>query len=491
MPGKTKKKHTPVERRSFKGMALADLREAAGEERDAAQAIIDGLEAEAEERDLTDEESADFKAHTDNAKRAMDQAGRLADLEALNDRRADQRDGAVRRDTVTPAPRSPEAVRHRPHVIGGGGSGGSGGGAERRAETRHGVTLHGGGAEGEERSVEIDGERIALEPDSADYHRAAPAYDTAFRSAMRGEALTDEHRAALDPGMAEGGALLVPMTWATQIRTRLDNSFKIMQLATVYNSDEGDFGIHSEDTSMGIGSWEGDTQAIAEDESIGLGGRVLGAHRIGKNVVVPNKLLRTRQGFETFLLGRINYAVQGAMEQATMTGDGAKKPLGLFTADAKGISTARDTENTSSQTVVSADSIIDCLFSIPEQYRNRPGFRVTMNRLVRAHVEKLKDGNGEYLVNRNGMIAGQPVPTLLGVPIVESEYAPSAIAQSAYVMVFGDLSFYDINVGLGFSVLRDPFKYAEKDQTRFVCSMKGDGQPHFGEAFGRLQMKTT
>lgn len=99
-----------------------------------------------------------------------------------------------------------------------------------------------------------------------------------------------------------------------------------------------------------------------------------------------------------------------------------------------------------------ADPIIDLIFALKAGYRNAAKF--LMARKTNGAMRKLKDGQGNYLVDLR-LRDGALVETVFGFEVVGGEDMP-AIAANAFPIAFGDFAeTYTIVDRLGTSVVRD------------------------------------
>lgn len=98
---------------------------------------------------------------------------------------------------------------------------------------------------------------------------------------------------------------------------------------------------------------------------------------------------------------------------------------------------------------LTADGIIDLVYSLPQQYRRNA--KLTGSRLTHGAVRKLKDNEGQYLWEP-ALRAGEP-PTVLGYEFAECESVPDT-ATSAYPLLFADWSGYVIVDRIGMSIER-------------------------------------
>jgi HK97 family phage major capsid protein len=253
-------------------------------------------------------------------------------------------------------------------------------------------------------------------------------------------------------------------------------------------TEAASLGVPSLDTDLNDAEWTSEIGTGSQDDSLRLGRRELTPNPLAKRVKVSRKLLRlTNNRAETLVRERMAYKFGVASEKAYMTGDGNKKPLGLFTASSMGISTGRDvnlgTGGAIPLTNVTADQLIDAKYTVKAQYWMRA--RWLFHRDLIRTIRKLKDTDGAYLWKAG--LTDQP-DTILEVPFVVSEYAPNTISGNQYVGMIGDFSFYWIVDSLAFEIQRLVELYAETNQVGFIGRLETDGMPVLEEPFVRLKV---
>jgi HK97 family phage major capsid protein len=100
-----------------------------------------------------------------------------------------------------------------------------------------------------------------------------------------------------------------------------------------------------------------------------------------------------------------------------------------------------------------SDKLIDLIYALRAGYRQNARF--VLSRATQGVVRKFKDAQGNYLWQPAATAEGQA--TLLGFPVVETEYMPD-IATDAHALAFGDFRRgYLVVDRVGTRVLRDPF----------------------------------
>jgi HK97 family phage major capsid protein len=167
-------------------------------------------------------------------------------------------------------------------------------------------------------------------------------------------------------------------------------------------------------------------------------------------------------------------------EEAFFIGDGSGKPTGIF--NATGGATLGVTAATA--TAITADEIIDLMYSLKSPYRKNAVF-VTNDATVKV-IRKLKDGNGQYIWTPS-LVAGTP-DTILNKPVKTSAYVPT-IASSAKTIAFGDFGYYWVADRQGRSFQRLNELYAATGQVGFKATQRVDGKLILPEAIKVLQQK--
>lgn len=318
--------------------------------------------------------------------------------------------------------------------------------------------------------------------------RSTPEYKAAFdRFLVHGiNSLSPEDIKAMaaDPD-SQGGYLVTPQQFVTELLKEVDNMVHIRQFATVHPLTQAkSLGVVTLDSDVDDADWTTELKTGNEGD-IGLGKRSLTPHPLAKRVKVSNTLLRlTAGGAESLVRARLAYKFGVSQEKAFMTGDGNAKPLGIFTASSDGIPTSRDVVGANTTTALMADTLVDALYNLKavHQANARWGF----HRDVVKGIRKLKDKNDQYLW-APGIAGGQP-DTILAKPFFQSEYAPNTMTAGKYIGIVGDFSYYWIVDALNLAVQRLVELYAETNQTGFIGRYEGDGQPVLAEAFTRIKL---
>lgn len=157
------------------------------------------------------------------------------------------------------------------------------------------------------------------------------------------------------------------------------------------------------------------------------------------------------------------------------------KPLGLLAAEGG----AEVGVTAASATAITADEIINLIYSLKRPYRKNAKFMCNDQTL--AAIRKLKDSTGQYLWQPS-LQQGEP-DRILGYAVMTSPYFPT-IAGGKAAMAFGDFSYYNIGDRgtRSFAELKELF--AGNGMVGFVAKERVDGKLVLPEAVKLLMMKS-
>jgi HK97 family phage major capsid protein len=283
-----------------------------------------------------------------------------------------------------------------------------------------------------------------------------------------------------------GGYLAAPQQLVSGLIQAVDNAVVIRQLATKYQVNGAhSLGLPSLDTDPADANWTTELATGSEDSSMAFGKRELAPHPLAKLLKVSEKLLRMTD-VESLVRERLAYKFGVTEEQAFMTGTGASQPLGLFTASDDGIPTSRDVSTDNTTTALTADGLINALYSLKPQYQRSPNTRWLFHRDAVKMIRKLKSNDNQYIW-QPGIVAGQP-DMLFNIPVIQSEYVPNTFTAALYVGMVGDFSKYVIADSVSLSIKRLVELYAATAQVGFICRTEVDGMPALAEAFARVKL---
>jgi HK97 family phage major capsid protein len=305
--------------------------------------------------------------------------------------------------------------------------------------------------------------------------RASDSYRKLFNDFLRGAVTKKEIRDALQEGTGSKGGYLVPEEFERRVIDKLKELDVIREYANVIRtSSKRNIPVEA---SAGEATWlDEEDEYEGTDPAFGL--VTLDAFKVGQMIKVSDELLEDADfDLEGYLADQLASAIATAEENAFCTGNGVKKPTGIFTDNGGqvGVTTAAADK-------ITADEIIDLVYSVKGPYRRNARF--LLNDQTIKYIRKLKDGNGNYIW-QPALTEGQP-DRLLGYP-AHSTAAPT-IAAGAAVIAFGNIGYYWIADRTGVDIKRLDELFAAKGQVGFRGTKRVDGKIVQAEAIKLLKM---
>lgn len=288
------------------------------------------------------------------------------------------------------------------------------------------------------------------------------------------------YRAYTAGNQVSAGYWTVPEKMSDQIIKEADDAHLIRQLATVLPPlrQVHSLGVLTDNQGIDDFEWTTEIKDPVEGADATFGKREFVPHPAEKLIKISRQLINMAPNFEPYLRGRILYVQGNTQENAFMTGDGNKKPLGLFVPSDDGIPTSRDFSESNTTTKVTADNLIGAQGEIKTNYTNR---RWLFHRNLLTMIRRIKD-DGNYIF-RPGLEFGAP-STLLGERYILSEFAPKTFTTGKYAYLYGDFKYYWIVDGPMASQVFIERPYGPKF-TGYWWQFHTEGQPVLGEAFLR------
>ena len=323
-------------------------------------------------------------------------------------------------------------------------------------------------------------ERPISGADNARTGRASDEYIAAFWTAMRNRGGHFAVQNALQIGDDSEGGYLVPDEYERTLVDALQEENRLRTLCKIIRTSSGDRKIPLV-ASHGTASWVEEEGAIPESDDA-FGQITIGAHKIASMIKVSDELLQDSVfDIANYIATEFARRVGDAEEAAFINGDGSGKPYGMLHTSNGAVAGV----TAASATAITADELLDLIYSLKAPYRKRAVF-LMHDSTIKA-VRKLKDGNSQYLW-QPGMKEGEP-DMLLGYRLVTSTHMP-AIAASAKPILFGDLTSYWIADREGRSMQRLNELYAATGQVGFRVTQRVDGRLVQTEGLKCLQMKS-
>ena len=350
----------------------------------------------------------------------------------------------------------------------------------------------------EERQAAIDGFASELPLPAGDQARGGENNDAneEFRKFLRGE---KRDLTVGTSGSQGNGYALAPQEFSDEIIAAVEKDTQIYKLVDkIPVNGAGSLGVPVESADASDAAWTNEVPGsdISADSSWAFGKRELIPSDLAKLVKVSKKMLASSAvPIDQLVRNKLAYKFMSAFEAGILTGSGSGQPLGVFTASPNGVPATQDI--TSDRSAFRKDSGMVCCADdlIKMKMKLRPGYRKNavwvMHSDILQTIMLLKDQDGQYIW-RPGLRDGEP-DTILGMPVVESEFAPNGKNSNNYVIVLGDFKdYYKFaywkNVEI--QVLTEAF--AVRNCIGYLGHTLADGMPVLGEAFVRMKVgKTT
>lgn len=304
------------------------------------------------------------------------------------------------------------------------------------------------------------------------------AEERAFADYIRGAVSDMETRADTNFTKAANGAV-IPSSIANKIITRVEEICPIYQLATKYNVG-GTLTIPYYDEStqsitMAYATEFTELQSTAgEFKSISLTGHLAGVLSLISQSLVNN----SQFDIVSVVINRMAVSVSRWIEKELLFGT-KDKIEGL-----SGIK-AEMTLTTAAAAVVTADELIDLQEKIPDVYQG--GCIWIMNKELRTAIRKLKDGDGNYLLNKDA--TSRWGYTLFGKDVYVSDAMPKPEAGKIATF-YGDFSALAVKLTetMSIQVLRE--KYATQHAIGVVGWMELDSKIENSQKIAKMSFKS-
>jgi HK97 family phage major capsid protein len=331
--------------------------------------------------------------------------------------------------------------------------------------------------------LQYRGKEIKLKAGSLAARRMTPEYGAAFREYLESGRDTSGE---LQMDQSEKGGYLVPVEFSTTILASLDNTFWFRGLATVLPPTTAmSVSMPRRTSRMKKFAWGSELSNPPQDDGLKVGQATMEPGWMTGEIQISNGLLVSGiVNVEDMVQQEIVFAAGETEEEAFFTGDGVRKPLGVFTPSDDGISTARNVAG-----AIATDTIFDLKYSLREPYLRSAASRWLCHRNYLKGVSKLKSTTNEPLWVVS--VRDNEPDRLAGVPITMSEYAPAGTgnngtyANGNYAACLGDFRNYYILDGIDLGIQKLTELEARKNMTAYIVRRKVTGVPIHGEAFAR------
>jgi HK97 family phage major capsid protein len=283
-----------------------------------------------------------------------------------------------------------------------------------------------------------------------------------------------EERADVNLTTGDNGAV-IPQSIAKKIISKVFDLSPIYQLATRYNVG-GTLTIpYYDESTQQITMAYADEFVELESTSGKFTSITLTGFLAGALTKISKKLLNNSD------FDLANFIIQKVAEAAVKWIE--KELLNGTTNKITGLTGVTQTVTAASATVLTADELIDVQEEVPDVFQS--GAIWIMNRKTRKVIRKLKDSEGNYLLNKD--FSAKWGYTLLGKDVYTSDnMAP--IATGKTVIYYGDMSGLAVKVAeeVNIEVLRE--KYATQHAIGVVAWLEMDSKVENAQKISKLKM---
>lgn len=283
-----------------------------------------------------------------------------------------------------------------------------------------------------------------------------------------------EERAEVNLTAGDNGAV-IPSSIAQKIIKKVYDICPIYQMATRYNVSG----------TLSIPYYDEDTQSIEmayatefvdlESTSGKFGNIELKGFLAGALSKVSKSLINNSQfDILSFVVSAMADSISKWIEKQLLVG---------ATGKIEGLSEVKQIVNASASEAVTADELIDLQESIPDSYQ--VGCIWIMNKSTRTAIRKLKDNDGNYLLNKDA--TAKWGYTLFGKDVYTSDNMPG-MAAGKKAVYYGDMSGLAVKLSedMSIEVLRE--KYATQHAVGVVAWMELDSKIENEQKIAALKM---
>lgn len=298
--------------------------------------------------------------------------------------------------------------------------------------------------------------------------------ERAFESYIRGT-LDLETRADVNLTKSDNGAV-IPSSIANKIIEKVKEMSPLFAMATHYNVG-GTLTIPSYDESTQKITMAYATEFTAIDStsgkftSISLTGFLAGARSLVSKSLVNN----SQFDLVPFVVRKMAEAAAYWIENQLINGT---------TSKIEGLSKVTASVTAASATAVTADELIDLQETIPDVYQG--GCIWVMSKATRTAIRKLKDGQNNYLLNKDA--TSRWGYTLFGKDVYISDNMPDMAAGKRAILYLDPTGLaVKMTETPSVEVLRE--KYADQHAIGVICWMELDSKVENAQKIAALSMK--
>lgn len=266
------------------------------------------------------------------------------------------------------------------------------------------------------------------------------------------------------------GGYLVPKEFSNELDVATAFTGEVERLANKLNTAGG--GLLDYPTLNDVAT---DANLVSEASAVTVqdmtfGNAQLSAYNYSSLVKVSQQLLQDSAfNLDSFLVEAMGERIARATNAAFTTGTGSSQPQGIVTGSAAGKTAA-------SATAITADEILDLIYSVDASYRNKASFGLMAHDNVIAAIRALGLGSSnDFPVFIPSMEMGQP-DRVFGIPVYVNNDMASSIATGEKTIVAADFSKFVVRNAGGVQMLRLNERFADELEVGFVSWKRSDSK---------------
>lgn len=268
----------------------------------------------------------------------------------------------------------------------------------------------------------------------------------------------------------DNGAI-IPTTIAQRIIARVEEICPIWTMAEHFNV-KGNLSIPYEDeTNTNLEMTYADEFTEAESGKVTFKAINLGEY-LGRCLCKISKSLINNSQFDivTYVVNKIAAKVSAFLEKELLIGTSGK---------IEGLKGVTHTVETAAANKIASDDLIDLQEEIIDAFQN--GAVWIMSRATRKAIRKLKDNDGQYILNKD--MTAKWGYTLLGKPVYTSDNMDTSV-------YYGDFSGLAVKISENMNIQILTEKYAEQHATGVLAFVGCDAKVQNTQKIAKLTVKT-
>ena len=264
------------------------------------------------------------------------------------------------------------------------------------------------------------------------------------------------------------GGFLVPQDFSNELDMALEFTGEVERLAKKLNTAGGallDYPtVNDTATDANLIS----EAAAVTVQDVTFANKQLSAYNYASQVRVSMQLLQDNAfDLNAFLVEAMGERIARATNAAFTTGTGSSQPQGIITGSVAGKTAA-------SATAITADEVLDLIYSIDPAYRNKPTFGLMAHNNVISAIRALGIGSSnDFPIFIPSMEAGQP-DKLFGHNIYYNNDMASSIATGEKTLLAADFSKFVVRSAGGIQMVRLNERYMDELEVGFVAYARKD-----------------